>query len=239
MSYKQHGWRHHPTKGTDPVPGFSAGGGIVPAALQPVPLAALYNGQFTDVSPAVTWGGITDSSAIGGMTFTNAVTSNNGSSRTPALNDYFTLPVTLGPKGSAWSIFATYKLQPNGGIFKITLASVPDTNGELADSPGSLTYLNPLALGGITYLDDTYQGVTSYDGGSFSFSQSLVIGGDDGAAFTAVTGTDANTGYPIIDGGSGVYRWKLQVTGKTGSSSGYRVDLMAVAWARVDASGYF
>jgi hypothetical protein len=204
-----------------------------------VPLAAIFNLALTDSSPAFAWGAITDASAIGGVCFTNAVKGTNGASRTAALNDYFTLPVTLGPKGSAWGLFGTWKLQSTGGIFKVTLASVPDTAGELADSPGTLSFLNPLALNGVTYFDDTYQAVTSYDGGSNVFSQCFVLGGDDGAAFTSVTGTDAHTGFPIIDGGSGVYRWKLQVTGKNASSSGYRVDLMALAWARIDASGSF
>lgn len=235
MGYQQHGWRHHPTKGTDPIE-MTAGGVLLPPPFQPVPLMALYpSAHFADAT--FNWGPKTDSAAIGGAVFSNSVHgAPNGAAHTPAVNDYFTAPVMLGPKGSAWVLFGNWKMQSNGGQFKISLASITDTDGQLEDSTDAgITYVDTLAGGG--YLDDTYQGAPSYDGGSLVFSQSLVIGGDDGDPFTAVTGTDPDTGFPIIDGGAGVYRWKLEVTGKNASSSGYAVDLMNLTWARADALG--
>lgn len=227
--------RDHALGGADPIPGLAAGGSQ-PPPFQPVPLMALYpSAQFGDAT--FDWGPKTDASAIGGALFSNSVHgAPNGSAHTPAIHDYFTAPVMLGPKGSAWVLFGNWKLQPNGGQFKISLASIVDTAGELEDSSGGgMTYIDTLA--GIGYLDDTYQAVSSYDGGSSVYSQSLVIGGGDGDPFTTVTGTDPDTGFPIIDGGAGVYRWKLEVTGKNAGSSGYAVDLMNMTWARADKFG--
>ena len=206
-----------------------------PPPFQPVPFYALQTSQFGGPIGDNTGfnGWKADTSAPGGRVFTNTMDAAL-SPRTPALNDYFTFPVTFGPKGSCWALCGTWKRQSNGGTFKVTIGNTTDTSGELAD-PSTVTFLNPFALGGSTYDDDTYKSTTAYDGVSSTFSQGFVVGGNDGDTFTSVTGTDPDTFMPIINGGSGTYRWKLQVTSKNASSSGYEIDLLEMAWVRLTA----
>lgn len=226
---RYHGYDHR-EGGPDPIPGLSPGGAadIYPSAFQPVPLLAIYDAQLSDVGGH--WAPLVDTASLNNAVFTNSRNALGGSARTPLITDYFTLPVTLGPTGSIWALFGNWKLQTNGGKFKITLGSVVETAGALAVASG-VTYHAP---GSGTYFDDTYQGIVTYDGGSSIFSSVFKLGGAVGDPFTAVTGTDPTTGVSIIDGGSGQYRWKLGITGKNSSSSGYRIDLMNMAWVRLD-----
>lgn len=233
----RHHGRDHLPGGEDAIPGLTLGGSsLPPAPFQPVPFYALQTSQFGgpigDASGFNGWK--IDTAAPGDRLFTNTMDAGR-SARTPALGDYFTFPVTFGPKGSCWALCGTWKRQANGGTFKITVGTTVDTNGELED-PSLVTFLNPFALGGSTYDDDTYHGTDDYVGGvSSTFSQGLVIGGNDGDAFTSVSGIDPDTFMPIIDGGAGTYRWKLEVTSKNAASTGYQIDLLEMAWVRLTA----
>ena len=64
--------------------------------------------------------------------------------------------------------------------------------------------------------------------------------GTDNTAFTTYTpGGDAYTGAATINGGAGVYKLQLKVTGQNAASTGFVCDITYLAMVRLDDNGYF
>lgn len=157
----------------------------------------------------------------------------------PTVNDYLGLLFTLGPQGSIWALRWSFAVAPNAGTFNFSLASVPEPDPDRAgvDDAGTLLEadsLNYVSWGGST---DAYAA-------AFADSQSggqLVVRltGDDHAPLTQIgVDTDPWTGYAETDGGAGVYRVRLNVSGKNAASTGYKVYLTALAMVRLDDNGW-
>lgn len=157
----------------------------------------------------------------------------------PTANDYLGFQFTLGPRGSIWGLRWAFAQAPDAGTFAFELASVPEPDPDRGgvDDAGSLLRsdsLSYVAWGGAT---DGYAAAFA-DAGSNSMLVVRIVGADH-APLTAIgPATDPWTGYAEADGGAGVYRVRLIVTGKNGASSGYAVRLTALAMVRLDDFGF-
>lgn len=154
---------------------------------------------------------------------------------------YFTGMVLLGPKGSIWQITWRAANGPDFGRFTFALASLlyesdlrpsGDPTGKIAPVDG--------AYGSFTYIDlattHTYDGYAATDLGEVLVSSSVpfIVGGDEGAPLTDFdTGvTDPMTGFTLMDGGPGWYRFKVYTDGKNASSSGFKVRISNILFTR-------
>lgn len=225
--------RDHLPGGADPIPFVAAATtGIYATSPQILPIL-IDNRGAGNVS--VGYGFVTVDTSVR----FNAVATNQNAFHTAALNDYMTHLVTLGPKGSVWGVAISHKAQSNGGKYKISLASVAspnpfrtgDNTGSLVDSFAPTYVVFPLE-------GDTYNATpldTEYNGYIAAFR---MLGDDGDPLTTRIAGGDTYTGYNTIDGGAGMYRLRLQVTGKNASSSGFRCDITGITLLRLDDVGY-
>jgi hypothetical protein len=237
--------RDHEHGGADPVrvvwedigTGAGGGGGTTSTNVFATPAAVPL--MFAEAGPSdgFGWTRVRVEPASRG----NAVRTNSYTGHTAAVNDYLTGKVTLGPKGSVWGVTATYLRRPEGGQFRVALASVATPNPARAGvndqgtlvGTASVTYIEPAGWP----LFDTYD-TTVYDD-RFNGFHGFRVMGDPGTAFTTVTvGGDTVTGYDLIDGGPGVYNVRARVTGKAAASTGYRCELSGLAFLRLDDDGY-
>lgn len=155
--------------------------------------------------------------------------------------DYFTCMVLLGPKGSIWQITWRAAQGPDFGRFTFALASLGyesnlrpsgDNTGKIAPVDG--------AYGSFTYIDlattHSYDAYNPADVGEVRVSSStpFIVGGDEGDPLTDFfTGnTDPMTGFTLMDGGPGWYRFKVYTDGKNAASSGYRVRISNIVFSR-------
>lgn len=155
---------------------------------------------------------------------------------------HFSFLVPMYPSGSIWGIRFRAAVGPNGGKFKVSLATLiePDPLRGGTDDGGTITGTGY----GYSYVDvtgavtDLYSPGVNKDG--ISPSQfNWRLNGADGDILTSFSGSDSVTGYPLCDGGGGWYRVKLTTAGKNGLSGGYEVKLTAVVVHRVDDDGFF
>lgn len=157
----------------------------------------------------------------------------------PALNDYLGMQFTIGPQGSIWALRWSYAVAPDAGKFRFSIASVPEPDPDRAgvDDAGSLLNADDL-----TYIP--WGGTTDGYAAAFADSQSggqLVqrFKGADHAALTTIDASiDPWTFFGECDGGSGVYRVRLEVFDKNAASTGYKVYLTALALVRLDDNGF-
>lgn len=157
----------------------------------------------------------------------------------PTVNDWLGLLFTLGPKGSIWALRFSYAVAPDAAMVGFDLASVaePDPARGGVDDAGTL-----LRSDDLTYIP--WSGSFDTYAPAFADSQSggqvvVRLTGDDHAPCTEIGNTtDPWTGYAETDGGAGVYRVRLKVTGKNAASAGYKVYLTALALVRLDDNGF-
>jgi len=227
--YEQHGWRHHPTKGTDPITVPATGSDFYTS---PLVIPILMNEFNTYDGFGWTWVAV-DNTVRYGAVRTNAHL------RTPALNDYLTHGVTLGPTGSIWGLSLTYKGGPDCGKVQFSLASVATPNPGRAGSSDEGTLDDDIP----TYIDLRNALADFYNSSAVDASYNGLIGafrimGAAGDPFTTLTtGGDTFTSFDTIDGGPGAYRLRAKVTGKNASSTGYRAEITGLAFIRLDDSG--
>jgi hypothetical protein len=206
--------RDHLPGGADPIPGLTIGatGSAVYASPLVVPIL---------LGASTSYDGFGWTNVIVDSTVRNcAVRTNSSGFHTPAINDYLTFYVTLGPQGSRWKMMAGFKSRTDGGTFQVSAASVTETSGVLSDTaPGS--YVNLFTV-------DTYAFV---DADSDQNSPGITITGAPGDVATTYSGG-------LLNGGPGVYSVRLKVTTKNGSSTGYRCDLTGIAFVRLNALGF-
>jgi len=229
VSYKDHGWRHHPTKGTDPIEVTASGADFYTS---PVVIPILMNEFNTYDGFGWTWVTV-DSTVRYGAVRTNAHL------RTPAVNDYLTHGVTLGPTGSIWGLSLTYKGGPDCGKIQFALGSVATPNPNRAGVSDEATLTEDIP----TYINLRNGLIDTYNSSASDVSHNGLIGvfrmmGAAGDPFTAISvGADAYTLYDTIDGGPGFYRLRAKVTDKNASSSGYRAEITGLAYIRLDDAG--
>lgn len=157
----------------------------------------------------------------------------------PTVNDYLGMQFTLGPKGSIWALRWSYAVAPDAATFAFRLASVTEPDPDRAGVSDAGTLLRSDSLSFLSWGGATDGYAAAFADAQGGGQLALRIMGEDHDPLTAIgPGTDPLTGYAEGDGGAGVYRVRLVVTGKNGLSTGYAVRLTALAMVRLDDFGF-
>lgn len=157
----------------------------------------------------------------------------------PTVNDYVGFQFTLGPQGAIWAVRCAYAVAPDAAQFFFELASVPEPDPDRAgvDDQGTLLKSDSLSYVAATGTIDGYAPV--FADSQLNNQYVFRLMGADHAPLTMIgPATDPWTGYAEADGGAGVYRLRLKVSGKNGASAGYKVYLTALALVRLDDNGF-
>jgi hypothetical protein len=213
-----HGRDHRPG-GSDPIPGLAGGTNMWPIGYQ----FPLFNRLGTG---AAKWARVEigPTPAVPYNATLNNYSDYVSGTRTALDGDYFYCACRLGPKDSAWAFNWGGFQGPDFGNWTMDIGTIAEnTDGTLEDITGA-TYINI----GTSHTGYNATQVRTANEGDMGF----VIRGDDGDPLAAVT-SDPTYGK-AVDGGPGIFCFKFNLSGKSGSSTGYKAALWELVIARVD-----
>lgn len=155
---------------------------------------------------------------------------------------YFKRKMSLGPLGSLWKATVGFANAPDGGIFKMSIASVPTPN-PVRGGTNDVGSLQPDASGDADPLDWVELGSHDTYGVAFTDASELIgasfrLLGQDEADLTNMADTDPFVPCAIADGGAGQYAIWVEVDGKNPSSSSYVLRISEITFLRLDDSGF-
>lgn len=220
--------------GPDPIPGVTGSSTLDFGALTPIPLE--FVGASGDNVSML--GGFEGPPGPGGFTYQlDATFSHNGAAKSTADAANFTFPFPFTPAGSLWGFSVRGKKGPSFGILQIALASVesPNPNRSGVNDDGTFNDQE----GDMTFVDVPDAFVNCYN--ATAASEDWIIrnapfrlNGAEGDPLTTFSGSDAYTGFDLMNGGPGWYMVRLYTDGKHASSSGYAIQISSLVIARVN-----
>lgn len=135
------------------------------------------------------------------------------STRTAADGDYTTAVARIGPQDSYWGVAMAGLKGPDYGNIDLQVASFQELGTGQTEDPSAATFIT-------THTNIAGGFAAALANEVWNVNPAIKLTGIDGAPFTTIL--SYSSGVAIIDGGPGLYAFKLIVNGKNISSSGYK-----------------